>query len=241
MLDYKPNMVLSTKEYRVVGTRPIRHDGMDKVTGRARYSADIQLPGLLHGKILRSPHPHARIMSINASKALALPGVKALVTSEDLPVLSDRVVDAAEGFFDNMRFLSNNCLARDKVLYQGQPVVAVAATSPHIAEEALSLIDVQYEVLPHVLNSRDAIKEDAPILHERLMTRLEAALPNGTGDILQGRGTNVAANFEHRLGILSKGFRRPTSSSSESSTPSSSTRGTSNPNPPPPCGTPMGT
>ena len=84
MVDYQPNLVLSTKEFKVVGSRPIRHDGADKVTGRAQYGADIQLPGLLFGKILRSPHAHAKIKSIDASKALAMPGVHAVVTAAGL-------------------------------------------------------------------------------------------------------------------------------------------------------------
>ena len=95
------NVVLSTQEYKVVGTRPIRHDGTDKVTGRAQYSADIQLPGLLHGKVLRSPHAHARIKSIDATRALALPGVKAVVTSADLPQPSGLVSDLGEGLVMN--------------------------------------------------------------------------------------------------------------------------------------------
>ena len=90
-----------------MGTRPIRHDGTDKVTGRAQYGADIQLPGLLHGKILRSPHPHARIKSIDASRALSLPGVKAVVTSAELPKLSGLAADVPEGQELNLRFLSN--------------------------------------------------------------------------------------------------------------------------------------
>lgn len=78
MLDYKPNIVLSTQEFKVVGTRPIRHDGPDKVTGRAKYGADIQMSGMIYGKILRSPHAHARIKNIDYSKALQLPGVQAI-------------------------------------------------------------------------------------------------------------------------------------------------------------------
>ena len=140
------NVVLSTKQYKVVGTRPIRHDGTDKVTGRAKYGGDFQMAGLLHGKVLRSPHAHARIRSIDASKALALPGVKAVVTSADLPRPSDKAIDLGEGEQVDLRFLSNNCLAADKVLYKGHAVAAVAATNPHVAEEALSLIDVDYEV-----------------------------------------------------------------------------------------------
>ena len=112
----EPNIVLSNQEFNVVGTRPIRHDGADKVTGRARYSADVHLPGMLYGKVLRSPHAHAVIKSIDAAKALALSGVKAVVTSADLPVLSGRPVDVAEGSPLNPRFLSNNVLAADKLM-----------------------------------------------------------------------------------------------------------------------------
>ena len=171
MLDYKPNIVLSNKEFKVVGTRPIRHDGWDKVTGRARYANDIALPGMLHGKILRSPHAHARIKSIDYSRALQLPGVQAVVTADDMPNLSAKLVDQEEGSIANIGFRSRNLLAREKALYRGHAIAAVAATSPHIAEEALSLIDVEYEVLTPVLTSLDAMKDDAPILHELLVPR----------------------------------------------------------------------
>src|SRR5918996_2516478 len=100
------NIVLSTQEYKVVGTRPIRHDGTDKVTGRAQYGADIRLPGMLYGKILRSPHAHARIKSIDTSRALALPGVHAVVTSADFPQPAGRVIDLGEGAMTNPKFLS---------------------------------------------------------------------------------------------------------------------------------------
>ncbi len=208
MLDYKPNIVLSTQEYKVVGTRPIRHDGYDKVTGHARYGADIHLPGLLHGKILRSPHAHARIRSIDASRALALPGVEAVVTGADLPQLSSKVADLGEGANSNFSFLSNTCLAYDKVLYEGHAVAAVAATSPHIAEEALELIDVDYEVLPAVLNSEEAMKDNAPILHERLITVTNPLFRVG-GTRSEGddtKGTNIASHFEFRTGDVEKGF-----------------------------------
>ena len=115
------NVVLSTQNYNVVGTRPIRHDGTDKVTGRAKFGADIQLPGLLHAAILRSPYPHARIKSIDASGALALPEVRAVVTSAELPQPSGAAADLGEGALVNLRFLSNNCLAADKVLYRDTP------------------------------------------------------------------------------------------------------------------------
>ena len=203
------NVVLSTQDYNVVGTRPIRHDGTDKVTGRAQYGADIQLPGLLHGKILRSPHPHARIKSIDSSRALALPGVKAVVTAADLPKLSGKVIDLGEGAQVNLKFLSNLCLADDKALYKGHAVAAVAATSAHIAEEALALIDVDYEVLPAVLDIFEAMKEDAPILHKDLMTVSEMKQRMGglrsEGD--DGKDTNLAAHYVFEVGDREKGFQ----------------------------------
>lgn len=119
--------------FKVLGTRPIRHDGFEKVTGQARYGADINMAGLLYGKILRSPHPHAVIKSIDLSRALALPGVKAAVTSADLPKLSGRPVDVAEGAALNPRFLSNNVLADDKALLKAMPSPPwrqIACTSP---------------------------------------------------------------------------------------------------------------
>ena len=157
------------KEYKVIGSRPIRHDGVDKVTGRALYGADIHLPGLLYGKVLRSPHAHARIRRIDVSKALALPGVKAVATGADLPSLSDTVKALGEGSV-NLKYQSTGLLADDKVLYHGHPVAAVAATSIHIAEEALALIEVDYELLPPVLDVRAAMQEGAPILLDDLRT-----------------------------------------------------------------------
>ena len=124
------------KTFRVIGTRPIRHDGVDKVTGRAKYGADYAFPGMLHGKTLRSPHAHALIKSINIDKALKLPGVKAIITSADLPELPDKI-DASGEIPTNLSHVSCNVLARGKVLYDGHAVAAVAATSAHIAEEAV--------------------------------------------------------------------------------------------------------
>ena len=201
MLDYKPNIVLSTSEYKVVGTRPIRHDGADKVTGRAKYGADIILPGMLHGKILRSPHAHARIKSIDTSRAEAAPGVHAVVTSADWEQPTGKVEDLAEGAIHNLRFMSNNILAYEKVLYKGHAVAAVAAANPHQAEEALSLIDVEYEVLPPVLDYKEAMKEGAPLLHERLHTLSNPGLRAGgyKADDDTSEGTNVANHFEFRV------------------------------------------
>ena len=202
------NVVLSTEEFEVVGTRPIRHDGTDKVTGRAQYSADIQLPGLLHGKVLRSPHPHARIKSIDTSRALALPGVQAVVTSEDFPQPSGKVMDLGEGVMANPRFLSNNCLAADKVLYKGHAVAAVVATSPHLAEQAVALIEVDYEVLKPVVDVLEAMKEDAPVLHERLANQSSPTARGGLrSDDDTGKSTNIANHFVFEVGDLEEGFR----------------------------------
>ena len=208
MLDYKPNIVLSNQEFNAVGTRPIRQDGADKVTGRALYAADIRLPELLHGKILRSPHAHARIKSIDASRALAMPGVHAVVTGDELAKPSGVIADQAEGALANPRFKSNNILAEDKALYKGHAVAAVAADNPHLAEQALALIDVEYEVLPTVLEAKEAMKEEAPLVHERLANQHNGA---GFGGIRANddteKSTNVSNRFEFQLGDLEGGFK----------------------------------
>ena len=131
--------------YRVLGTRPVRHDGVEKVTGRANYGADFNLPGMLHGKILRSPHAHARIRSIDASAALALDGVFAVVTGGDFPAAGNPVT-------------AEVIMCRGHVRYQGHAVAAVAAASPTIADQALDLIKVDYEVLPHVTDVVEAAR-----------------------------------------------------------------------------------
>ena len=167
-------------KYKVIGTRPIRHDGVDKVTGRAKYGADLKLTGMLYGAMLRSPHAHARIKRIDTSKAAAAPGVRAVATSADLPEQGDRVVELGEGAV-NMRHLSSNVLAREKVLYKGHAVAAVAADSIHLAEEAVKLIEVEYEVLPPVLDVRQAMREDAPILNDDVRTAALGSAPVDPG------------------------------------------------------------
>src|SRR5512147_1799893 len=136
----------SEKKLKVIGTRPVRPDGVPKVTGLARYGADFSLPGMLWGKILRSPHAHARIRSIDTSKAQALPGVKAVMTSADLPEQKFEYV-GPERIAVNYWHMTRNIMAREKVLYEGHAVAAVAAPSTAIADEALRLIEVDYEVL----------------------------------------------------------------------------------------------
>ena len=209
MLEYKPNMVLSNEEFDSIGSTPIRHDGADKVTGRARYGADNNMPGMLYGKILRSPHAHAVIKSVDASAAETLPGVHAVVTSADWPETSMKLTDLAEGSIHNLGFLSMNVLARGKALYKGHPVAAVAAVSPHVAEEAPKLIKVVYEVLKPVLSAEEGMAPDAPILHERLAAVSSPALrPGGIlEDDAEGMQTNIANKFEFSLGDVEQGFK----------------------------------
>jgi xanthine dehydrogenase molybdenum-binding subunit len=186
-----------THQFRVIGTRPIRHDGVEKVTGAARYGADYAFPGMLFGRVLRSPHAHANIKSINSDKARALPGVKAVVTAADLPELEDRIEQGGE-LPINLHHLSANILARGKVLYDGHAVAAVAATSPHIAEEALRLIDVDYEVLPPAMTVEDAMAPGAPILLPALRNKEDG--PN--------KQTNVAAHIQFKRGDVKDGFSK---------------------------------
>ena len=192
-------------KYSVVGTRPPRHDGFDKVTGAARFGADINLPGMLHGKILRSPHAHARIRSIDTSRAEALPGVLAVATAQDFPIVREQPSIDYENAQQNPRIIAENILADRKVLYRGHAVAAVAATNPHVAEEALALIDVDYEVLPVVLDLHDALKEDAPLLHDDMTTRFRVER-FGPGDDT-GQRSNIAGHLQHKLGDVEKGFQ----------------------------------
>ncbi len=184
-------MTIETPKNKWIGQRTIRPDGEDKVTGRAAYSADTKLPGMIWGRILRSPHAHARITSINTSKAAALPGVKAVMTAKDLvPFPLDKPV--ALGIQD-MRWMSRNVMAQDKVLFAGHPVAAVAATSQSIAREALKLIEVEYEVLPHAIDIDDALKPNAPIQHDHVK--------------FDGKPSNIAGKLEHKLGDIEAGFK----------------------------------
>ena len=189
------------KQYDVVGTRPIRHDGVDKVIGAAKFGADTQLSGMLHGKVLRSPHAHANIKSIDTTKAEALTGVTAVVTAKDFPIMDAVTIDLAEG---GSRLLAEHIMADKKARYKGHAVAAVSATSPHIAEAALALIDVDYEVLKPVLNVEDAMKEDAPLLHDNLTTHFKMERFARGDDT--GNKSNIAAHIQHKLGDIEKGF-----------------------------------
>ncbi len=180
-----------------VGTRSVRPDGVDKVTGRANFGADHAMPGMLVGRILRSPHAHARIRSIDTDRAMALDGVKAVVTAADFPEISSEATTGGEGAED-FQHLSDNVMARNKALYDGHAVAAVAATSAAIAEQALALIEVDYEVLAHVIEIGDALAENAPLLHEELITKGVEPKPL--------KASNVAQRFEFGLGDLAAGF-----------------------------------
>lgn len=198
-VNYERNVVLSNKDYDVVGTRPVRHDGADKVTGRAVYGADFDTTGLLHGKILRSPHAHARILSIDTSAAEALPGVYAVVTAADFPEIEGgALVSDGEGGSTEVGLLRDNVLASSKALYTGHAIAGVAATSPHIAEEAANLIEVKYEVLKAVMTAPEGMASDAPILLDDLKTE-------ELGESLPG-STNVAQHIQDVKGDIEKGF-----------------------------------
>ncbi|MDA0365056.1 MAG: xanthine dehydrogenase family protein molybdopterin-binding subunit [Chloroflexi bacterium] len=190
--------------YKVIGTRPVRPDGVDKVTGRAEYGADVAPPGALFGRLKRSPHAHARIKRIDASRALALEGVKAVVTYADFPTIEDGIADIGETT-SNFRWVLDNVLASSKALYFGHAVAAVCATDPHIAEDALELIDVEYEVLPPVLNVHDAMADGAPLLHEEMRTSelLSRFVP---GPERGARPSNVASHLRLERGNVDEGF-----------------------------------
>ena len=186
----------AVKQFKYVGTRPVRPDGVPKVTGTAQYGADLAMPGMLVGRILRSPHAHARIRAIDTSKAAALPGVKAVVTSADFPEQKFEYV-GPERVAQNFWHMTRNIMAREKVLYEGHAVAAVAAVSKSIADEALSLIKVDYEVLPHVIDVDEAMKADAPLLFEDMITRGVEPPP---------QPSNITKRVEFKLGNIDTGF-----------------------------------
>src|SRR5829696_4312931 len=175
-----------------IGKRTPRPDGADKVTGRAAYAADTTMPGMIWGKVLRSPHPHARIKSIDTSKAEKLPGVMAVMTSKDIvdfPVDKGPVMLGIQ----DMRWMCRNVMAREKALFHGHPVAAVAAISQAVAAEALKLIKVDYQVLPWAINIKDAMKPGAAPLHDHVK--------------FDGKPSNIAGTLEHKLGDVEAGFK----------------------------------
>ncbi|ESW81734.1 MULTISPECIES: xanthine dehydrogenase family protein molybdopterin-binding subunit [unclassified Mesorhizobium] len=192
----------SGRKFSSVGTRPIRPDGVDKVTGRARYGADFNMAGQLVGRVLRSPHAHARILKIDTSKAEKLAGVKAVITAADLPDLTDG--DAA------MYDVLDNCMARGKALYDGHAVAAVAAVDARTARQALKLIEVEYELLPHVTDVDEAMKHTAPLINDTIFTEgLEEkpAKPSNVTKRSQFGHGDVHQGFGHADVIVERSFK----------------------------------
>ena len=181
----------------LIGTRPVRPDGVSKVTGTAKFGNDYDLPGTLAGKVLRSPHPHARIKSIDTSKAESLNGVHAVVTRDDFPEQDFGYVGPARTQI-NMWHMTRNVLAREKALYEGHAVAAVAAASPSIAAKAVKLIEVDYEVLPHVIDVDEAMKDEAPLLFEDMIPR--GYEPEAT------KPSNISKRVEFAIGDIDAGF-----------------------------------
>jgi CO/xanthine dehydrogenase Mo-binding subunit len=185
------------KKLKVIGTSPVRPDGVPKVTGTAQYGADFNLPGMLWGKVLRSPHAHARIRSIDTKKAAALPGVQAIATAADFPEMKFEYV-GPERIAVNYWHMTRNIMAREKVLYEGHAVAAVAATSQKIADEALKLIKVDYEVLPHVIDVDAAMQPAAPLLFDDMITRGIEPPPK--------KPSNISKRIEYKIGDPAAGF-----------------------------------
>ncbi len=185
------------KSYRYIGTRPVRPDGVDKVTGRAQYGADQNLPGLLHAVFVRSPHGHAKIKRIDTSAAEKMVGVHAVATGADFPKVGREAIVGGEGAGD-FADLATNVMARSKVLYHGHAVAAVAATSQAIAEAAAAAIVVEYEPLPVVLTMDAALAADAPLLDEHQFTKGLAEKPT--------KPSNLASYLEFKRGDLAQGF-----------------------------------
>ncbi|MBL4721480.1 MAG: molybdopterin-dependent oxidoreductase, partial [Alphaproteobacteria bacterium] len=192
-------MAEADKEFKWIGTRTIRPDGVDKVTGHATFGADFTLPGMLTGKILRSPHAHARIVSIDTAKAEAVPGVKSVVTSADFPEITRENAIKGESP-PNFHDLSKNVMARGKVFYDGHPVAAIAATTTAAADAAIALIEVEYEILPHVIDVDEAMKPDAPVLHDDLFTAGVDPKPT--------TASNIAKRIEFSKGDIEDGFAK---------------------------------
>ena len=186
------------KPFKWVGTAPVRPDGVPKVTGTAKYGNDYTLPGTLHGKILRSPHAHARIKSIDTSKAEKLPGVKAVVTAKDFPDQNFAYI-GPERVAVNFWHVTRNIMAREKALYEGHAVAAVAASDPETAAKAIALIKVNYEVLPHVIDVDEAMKPNAPLLFEDMITRGVEPAPK--------KASNISKQLKFAIGDVDAAFK----------------------------------
>jgi carbon-monoxide dehydrogenase large subunit len=177
-----------TEQYDCIGTSPHRLDVKSKVTGNATFIEDMQFRGMLYGKVKRSKYAHARIVSIDTSKAEELPGVKGVVLGSDLPFLHGEALR------------DRPLLARGRVRYLGEPVAAVAAINETIAEEAVELIEVQYEELPGLFDPEKSVQPDAPLIHEELDSYVHAPGINPL------KGTNICNHYQLQKGDVEKGF-----------------------------------
>ena len=189
------------EELFVVGKNIPRVDAVEKVTGKALYGTDMKFPGMLYGKVLRSRLAHARIVHVDTSHAERIPGVKAVVTGKDF----------AATYGTCIRDQPFYCF--DKVRYIGDPVAGVAAVDEELAEEALSLIRVEYEELPAVFDPSEAMASDAPLIHENVGEYYH------TPAYIATAGTNICTHFKLRKGDVEKGFRESDFVSEDTSRP----------------------
>ena len=183
--------------YKVIGSRPVRHDGFDKVTGRAIYGADVKLPGLIWGALARSPHAHAIVKSIDTSEAEKTPGVLGVITSKDMPETEDKMIDLGEGD-ENPRWTSNRLMASTKVIYRGHPVAAVAAADRYVAEEAAKKVKVKYEILPVHNDVDSALADQAEII-------IDGMVGDDLGE--EVKNTNMALHERYDFGDVDKAFK----------------------------------
>ena len=189
-------------EHTVIGTRLAKVDGPERVTGKAAFGADLSLPNMLWAKLVRSPHSHARIKKIDPSKALALPGVKAVICADDLPPLAKGTTAPLVGEVSiDMSAIRELVMASDKARYHGQAVAAVAATDPFTAEEAAEMVEVEYEELPVVGDVMEAMQPDAPLVHEDLYTTEEATQEKSA------QPSNIATHMVYSHGEPEAGFK----------------------------------
>ncbi len=207
------------RDFKFIGSRPVRPDGVDKVTGRAQFGADLNLPGMLYGRVLRSPHAHARIKSVDVSAALAMPGVYAAISGADFPGAKSGDIGGEGG--GDVADVAKNVMARDKVLYHGHAVAAVAATSTSLAEAALEAIQVEYEVLTPVLDLDAAMAPDAPLVNEKCFTKnlpepaenpsnIAAVMTLARGDVEEGfEQADITVEGEYRIPMVHQGYIEP--------------------------------
>jgi xanthine dehydrogenase molybdenum-binding subunit len=202
-----------SQPFRIIGRKTPKVDAVDKVTGRAQFGADVPLPRLLVGKVLRSPYAHARIRRIDSSQAEGLPGVHAVITGNDLPTVTPGTPRRHGSATVQESYLSQEVLARDRALFHGHAVAAVAAASSDIAEAALELIQVEYEPLPYVLDAVEAMRPGAMPLHDDLFTQTaggKATTPSNIAEHLQmGRG-DVERGFDEAHVVVEHTFRTQT-------------------------------